>query len=157
MVFPPFASLVIAAGLMLFSLLVVNRAKKMALVGRRWEAGLACLAALIFAVGLVLHVKTPLPSASTAPAPVRAVGAVDRKVSFTFEPKSVRWGEEVRIRVTPGTDRITIYLDGRPLVHRAADDGVFVVTIPSMSKSGRLAVECAGRRVEGNEELTVLP
>ncbi len=157
MVFPPLPSLVIAAGLMLFSLLVVNRAKKIALVNRRWEAVLACLAALIFVVGLVLHLKTPLPSSSPALAPVRAAPAADAKVSFSFEPKEVRWGEEVRLQVTPEAEKITIYLDGKPLVHRAAGKGVFVVTVPSMSKSGHLVVEYGGMRVESNEELTVLP
>jgi hypothetical protein len=157
MVFPPLASLVIAAGLMLFSLLVVNRAKKTALVDRRWEAVLACLAALIFVAGLVLHLRTPLPPASTAPAPVRAAPAADKKVSFSFEPKKVRWGQEVRLQVTPDAEKVTIYLDGKPLVHRAVERGVFVVTVPSMSKSGRIVVECAGRRVESDDELTVLP
>jgi hypothetical protein len=158
MVFPPFASLVIAAGLMLFSLLVVNRAKKIALVGRRWEAVLAGLAALIFVAGLVLHLSTPLPPAATpVPAPVRAAPAANAKVRFSFTPKEVRWGEDVRIEVTPEAEKVTIYLDGKPLVHRVAGNGVFTVTVPSMSKSGRLAVEYGGRRVESGEKLTVLP
>ncbi len=156
MVLPPLASLIIAAGLMLFSLLVVNRAKKMALVNRRWEAALACLAAVVFVAGLVLHVRTPLPLPSPAPAraPAQAAGT---NVSFSFQPKQVRWGEEVRLHVSPDAKNVTVYLDGRPLVHRAADKGVLAVTIPSMSKSGRLAVECAGRRVESDGELTILP
>lgn len=156
MVFPPAASLMIAAGLLLFSLLVVNRAKKTGLVNKRAEAAVVCLAALVFVAGLVLHIRTPLPPASGAPAPVSAVPAAKGKVHFSFEPKTVRWGDEVRLQVTPDAEKVTIYLSGKPLVHRAAGKGVFVVTVPSMSKSGRLAVEYAGRRVESSEELTVL-
>lgn len=156
MVFPPVATLLIAAGLLLFSLLVVNRAKKTGLVNRWGEAALACLAALIFVAGLVLHIGTPSP-ARPAPAPVRAAPGIEKRMSFSFEPKSVRWGDEVRLQIIPETEEVTIYLNGKPLVHRAVGKGTFVVTVPSMSKSGRLAVECAGRRVESSEELTVLP
>ena len=74
---------------------------------------------------------------------------------FSFEPKSVRWGEEVRIGVTPPKITVTVYYNGRPLPAHAQENGTFVVTIPSMSKSGRFTLDSGGTRVEAKDRLVV--
>jgi uncharacterized protein YcsI (UPF0317 family) len=75
--------------------------------------------------------------------------------SFSFEPRSVRWGQQVTIRVTPPKKDVTIYYNGRPLPAHGKGEGIFVVTVPTMSKDGRFRLECGGAKVEAEDRLVV--
>ncbi len=74
---------------------------------------------------------------------------------FSFEPKSVRWGQKVQIRVTPPRENVTIYYNGIPLPAHAQEKGTFVVTIPPMSKNGYFTIDSGGKQVEAEERLLV--
>jgi hypothetical protein len=155
---PPLSGLFIAAGLVLSSVLVVNRFKGSGLFGLLLRRMLACVAALLIVVGLILHFEIPPGTVvrrhairRLAPAPVQPAPLG----SFSFEPKSVRWGEEVRIRMTPEVGKVDVYLNGTPLPCTSMGGGLFVVKIPSIAKSGYLALDYAGTKVRGAEELTV--
>jgi hypothetical protein len=157
-VVPPLSGLFIAAGLVLSSVLVVNRFKGTGLFGLLLRRVLACVAALLILVGLILHFETrpgtgvhPHAVRNVVPEPVQPAPPV----SFSFEPKSVRWGEEVRIRVKPEVGKIDVYLNGTPLPCTSMGGGVFVVRIPSIAKSGYLALTYAKTKVRGTEELAV--
>jgi len=135
---------------------------------RAW-ALLAC-AVLLFVIGLVLHFKEPARANRSGPylsafsgdriLPGRGVREAAKARmpagwGFSFEPRSVRWGQEVQIRVTPPREAVTVYYNGRPLPARALEKGIFVVTIPSMSKSGRFTLDSGGTQVEGEDRLVV--
>ncbi len=162
--------MLIALGLLLVSIVVSNRFRKQSLIGRKVSRVLVVCAVPLLVVGFGLHFSGPAPgkasgaarsASSGAGAPAgRSAGdaAVHRPPagwSFSFEPKSVRWGEQVEIRVVPPKEDVTIYYNGRPLPARPKGKGTFVVTVPTMSKDGRFSLECGGERVEASERLTV--
>jgi hypothetical protein len=156
---PPLSSLLIAAGLVLFSVVVVNRVKGTTLFARRSFLIIAFVAGSLFAAGLFLHLRMPLgtgahPQVLGPTVPFRSSTA---QWIFSFEPKTVRWGEDVQFHVTPAIDKIEVYLNGNPLPSRTIRSGVFVVTIPTISKSGYFTLNCAGTKVRATAELIVSP
>lgn len=166
---PPLPSLLIFTGLLILSVIIVHRAKKAALFGKHASRALLWCGLSLFALGLVLQIEGPPPPAPRPPAPdgpgtpaatrppVKAGGSAPAAWGFSFEPQSVRWGEEVRIRVFPGTEEITVYYNGTPLPTRVVEKGVFVVTIPTISKSGYFVVDCGGTKLKAEQELVVRP
>lgn len=145
--------------------------KKPSFLGKNPAWALLACAALLLVVGLVLHFKEP--ATATRSGPYRSAFSGDRIVpgravpeatkarmpagwGFSFEPKSVRWGQEVQIRVTPPREAVTVYYNGRPLPARAMGKGTFVVAIPSMSESGRFTLDSGGTQVEAEDRLVVL-
>ena len=155
----PLSGLLIAAGLALFSVLVVNRIKGAGLFGRSSRLALSCICVFLLALGLVLHLKVPPEgvalSARSRQTVVFPVTSQTSRWSFSFEPKTVRWGEDVRLRVTPTIEKIEVYLNGNPLPSRTIGPGAFVVTIPTISRSGYFTLDCAGTKVRATEELIV--
>ena len=144
--------------------------KKPSLLKRNPAWALLACAVLLLVVGLVLHFKEP--ATATRSGPYRSAFSGDRAVprravpeaakarmpagwGFSFEPRSVRWGQEVQIRVTPPREAVTVYYNGRPLPARALGKGTFVVTIPSMSESGRFTLDSGGTLVEAEDRLVV--
>ena len=171
MVVPPLPSLLIALGLLLTSVLIMNRVRKPPLFvkGRPWLLGCAVI---LLAVGFALHFREPLPerpgsdhaaagggrlSPDGAVAATASAGRPSAAWSFSFDPKAVRWGDEVRIRVTPEKQKVTVYYNGTPLPARALGKGVFAVTIPSISKSGYFTLERQKTRVKAAEERSCPP
>jgi hypothetical protein len=156
---PPLSSLLISAGLALFSVLVVNRVKRTTLFARRSLSIIAFIAGSLFVAGLVLHLRTPPGTVADPPVPRPAMPFQSPPIqwAFSFEPKTVRWGEDVQLRVTPAIDKIEVYLNGNPLPSRIIGRGVFVVTVPTISKSGYFTLNCAGTKVQATAELTVSP
>jgi hypothetical protein len=163
-------SLLIAAGLLFISILIVNRIKKPPFLGKNPAWALIACAVLLLVVGLTLHFREPATAARPGPhqpvpsgdriSPVRAIHEAAKARTpagwdFSFEPRSARWGEEVQIRVTPPRDGVTVYYNGRPLPARAKGEGRFVVTIPSMSKSGCFTLDSGGTQVEAKDRLVV--
>ncbi len=61
----------------------------------------------------------------------------------------------MRIRVTPPQNEVTVYYNGRPLPAHGKGNGTFIVTIPSMSKSGCFTLDSGGTRVEAKDRLVV--
>jgi hypothetical protein len=159
MVFPPLPSLLIATGLMLLSILVVARIKNMALFGKPALLVLSLCGVLLLALGFFLHFSTPPASVKTNAPPLQTgqpdIPRAGAGCTFSFEPESVRWGEEVTIRVVPEPERVTIYYNGTPLPYRGLGKGTFVVTIPSISKSGYFTLDCNGTKVNASDELVV--
>jgi hypothetical protein len=163
-------SLLIAAGLLFISLVIVNRMKKPSLLGKNPAWALLACAVLLLVIGVVLHFKEP--AAAARPGLYRSPFSGDRisrgravreaakaRVpagwGFSFEPRSVRWGQEVQIRVTPPREAVTVYYNGRPLPAHARGEGTFVVTIPPMSKSGCFTLDSGGTQVEAEDRLVV--
>ena len=169
MTVPPLASLLICAGLLMLSMVIVQRAKKGALFAKATSRVLLWTGLAILALGLVLQLLGPphdaarraaaSPSgASSAPgaqAQTAATAPALASWSFSFEPESARWGDEVRIRLVPAVENVTIYFNGTPLPHRALEKGVFAVTVPTISKSGYFVVEHGGAKVKADKELMV--
>jgi hypothetical protein len=156
---PPLSSLLIAAGLVLFSVLVMNRVKGTTLFARRSLLIFTFIAGSLFAAGLVLHLRTP-PGIGGYPPVLGLAVPFQFPTSqwvFSFEPKTVRWGEDVQLQVTPAIDKIEVYLNGNPLPSRIIRSGVFVVTVPTISKSGYFTLNCAGTKVRATTELIVSP
>ena len=150
--------------------MIVNRVKKPSLLGKTPARTLLACAVPVLVVGLALHLKEPAPAAGPAPYrsaffsdwkwPGRAVhGAAKARMpagwAFSFEPKSVRWGEKVHIRVTPPREDVTIYYNGIPLPSHALGKGTFVVTIPPMSKNGCFTLDSGGTQVEAEDRLVI--
>ena len=161
MVVPPLSSILIALGLLCVSILIFNRVRKPPLVGK-WTARalLGCTIPLL-AAGFALHFSGPAPSdrsaalrSASSPA-ARAAKRAEAGWSFSFEPKSARWGQEVTIRVTPPKDDVTVYYNGRPLPARPKGNGILVVTVPAISKDGRFSLESGGTRVEAEDRLVI--
>ena len=50
---------------------------------------------------------------------------------------------------------MTVYYNGIPLPARAQGKGTFVVTIPSMSKSGCFTLDSGGKQMEAEDRLVV--
>jgi hypothetical protein len=162
--------MLIALGLLLFSIVVSNRVRKQSRIGKKTARVLIVCAVPLLVVGFVLHFSGPAPtkplgaarsasSGAGAPAGRSAPDAAAQRApagwSFSFEPKSARWGQQVQIRVVPPKEDVTVYYNGRPLPARSKGNGTFVVTVPTMSKDGRFSLECGGARVEAAERLTV--
>ncbi|MCK5799472.1 MAG: IPT/TIG domain-containing protein [Deltaproteobacteria bacterium] len=82
-----------------------------------------------------------------APAPLLA---------FTVAPRNARRGSEVTLTLTPPSQGVSVYLDGRPLPHKVLAGGKqIVVTIPADAKSSYLEVEYKGRRYKAKKKLRV--
>jgi hypothetical protein len=171
---PPLPSLLIFAGLLILSVMIVHRAKKAVLLGKYASRALLWCGLSLLALGFILQIGGPPAGAPRAAAPRQAAPdgpgtspatrppgeagtSAPAPRGFSFEPQSVRWGEEVRIRVFPGTEKITVYYNGRPLPSRAREKGIFVVTIPAVSKSGYFVVDCGGTKLKAEHELVVRP
>ena len=166
---PPLPSLLIFAGLFILSVMIVHRAKKAALFGKYSSRALLLCGLSLLALGFILQIEGPVPPAPHVGAPEglgtppttgpRGKGGSSSPASwgFSFEPQSVRWGEEVRIKVAPGMEKITVYYNGRPLPARALEKGMFAVTIPTISKSGYFVVDCGGTKLKAAQELVVRP
>ncbi len=153
-VLPPLSTCLISAGLVLCAILIVDKARARGMFRRPAAITLAVCAALLFGTGLALHLSTPPPAGIIET--TRQVARTEPvKWSFAFEPKGVRWGEEVRLRVTPETDDFTVYFNGRPLPKKTVGRGSAAVTIPANSKSGYFTLDFDGTRVEAGEQLTV--
>ena len=152
----PLSSLLICLGLILLSVLLVDRAKKTALFGPRLLPVAACASGLLIVVGLVVHFSVP----ATGPSARRAAGPSEtqpKPATFSFDPKTVRWGEEVRLHVAPEPEKIEVYLNGNPLPSKKVQSGLFAVIVPTISKSGYLTLKVSGAKVRATEELVVLP
>jgi hypothetical protein len=167
---PPLPSIIIALGLLLVSIVVSNRLRKQSYIGKRTARVLLVCAVPLLAVGFALHFSGPAPgkpSGAARPASSGTGASTGRSApdgvaqrapvgwSFSFEPKSVRWGQQVEIRVAPPKEDVTVYYNGRPLPARSKGSGTFIVTVPTMSKDGRFSLECGGVRVEAAERLVV--
>lgn len=158
--------MLIALGLLLISIVVSNRFRKQSHIGKKTSRVLIVCAVPLLVFGFALHFSGPVPgkpSGAARSASSVAGATAGRSVpdapsagwSFSFEPKSVRWGQQVEIRVVPPKEDVTIYYNGRPLPARSKGNGIFTVTVPTMSKDGRFSLECGGTRVEAAERLTV--
>jgi hypothetical protein len=153
------SSLLIAAGLVLFSVLVMNRVKGGGLFGRTSRFITGCTSGVLLALGLLLHF-------STAPGTLTGVQNREttaphctqpaREFTFSFEPKAVRWGEKVRLQVTPEIEKVDVYLNGTPLPCRTIGRSLFVVTVPTIARSGYFTLDCGSTKVRAAEELVVL-
>ncbi len=157
-------------GLLCISIVIVNRMRNPALLGRSPARALAAFAVLVLVVGLILHFREPATATRLGTdrasfsgdriSPDRAAleaarARVPAGWDFTFEPKSVRWGQEVRIRVTPPREDVTVYYNGRPLPAHAMGKGTFIVTVPPMSKNGCFTLDSGGAQVEAKDRLVV--
>jgi hypothetical protein len=144
--------------------------KKPSFLGKNPSWALLACAGLLLVVGLVLHFEEPATATRSGPhwsafsgdriLPGRAVreaakARMPAEWGFSFEPRSVRWGQEVQIRVTPPREAVTVYYNGRPLPARALGKGTFVVTIPPMSKSGCFTLDSGGTQMEAEDRLVV--
>ncbi len=163
-------SLLIALGLLVISIVIVNRIKKPSFLGKKVARALLACAIPVLVVGLTLHLKEPPAATGPGPGrspfsggwiwPGRAVhGAAKARMpagwAFSFEPRSVRWGQKVHIRVTPPREDVTVYYNGIPLPAHALGKGTFVVTIPPMSKNGYFILDSRGTQVEAEDRLVV--
>jgi hypothetical protein len=159
MTIPPLSSLLITAGLVLFSVLVVSRLKGTTLFARRSLLVITFTAGSLLIAGLFLHLRVPLSTGAQSQVLGSAVSlqSPTPRWVFSFEPKTVRWGEDVQLQVTPAIDKIEVYLNGNPLPSRIIRSGVFVVTVPTISKSGYFTLNCAGTKVRATAELIVSP
>ncbi len=161
MVLPPLPSLLIIVGLILSSVVIFNRAKRAGLLGRRLAVAVSCLSGLLLVTGLLLHLGSTAAVAPSSADSARATAsrgvARPSPWAFSFEPKAVRWGEDVTLRVTPPIEKIEVYLNGVPIPCRTLGGGAFAATVPTISKSGRLSILCDGTRVQASEGLLVSP
>ena len=166
MTVPPLASFLICAGLLMLSMVIVQKAKKGALFNKATSRAMLWSGLAIFALGLTLQVLGPPndaarhaaargPGPSPAPRAQAPPGAPSAPWSFSFEPESARWGDEVRIRLVPALENVTVYFNGTPLPHRALEKGVFAVIVPTISTSGYFVVEHGGAKVKADKELTI--
>jgi hypothetical protein len=137
----------------------MNRVKGAGLFGRTSRFITGCASGVLLVLGLLLHFNT-VPgtlarvqnSETTAPQRIQPA----REFTFSFEPKAVRWGETVQLRVTPEIEKVVVYLNGTPLPCRTIGKSLFVVTVPTIARSGYFTLDCGGRKVRAVEELVIL-
>jgi hypothetical protein len=151
----PVSTVFIAAGLVLFSAIVANRAKDMILFGRRTSWMMALGGVFICAVGVFLQFEIPVTARPMQLAATNTVLKNNEDFQVSFEPKTAYWGQAVRIRVWPPADRIDVYLNDNPLPSVPKGDGIFMVTIPTVSKSGFFTVSVKGNKIRAKEELKI--
>ena len=150
----PLSTILIASGLLLFSIMVGGRMTRM--VRGAYIVALSLASVLLFVSGLVLHVGEPVREKE---------GSVGRReersvphAGVTFSPASVRRGQEVEIRIEPFDESATVYFNGRPLPKRIDKEaGTFRVTIPSTGRTDYVEIDVKGKRIHSSEQLTVIP
>jgi hypothetical protein len=152
----PISSILIVAGLILLSAVVANRAKGLVLFGQKVSRTITLFGAIFCVVGIILHFESPIPERINAPEIIKPALSESKEFQVSFEPKMAAWGQRVLLKVMPPVDRADVYLNDNPLPSVAKGNGVFVVTIPSISKSGYFTVSTNNKKIRSSNELIVL-
>jgi hypothetical protein len=151
----PFSTYLIAAGLLLFSLMIVNRFRGAGLMRKSVSRMVITFAVVLLAAGFTIHLRTPVGTPPPRTSAEEKQTVPKAEWSFTFEPMEVRWGGEIRLRVRPETEEFTVYFSGLPLPKRMVEKGTASVNIPANSKSGYITLDFKGTRVKAEEQLKV--
>lgn len=87
--------------------------------------------------------------------PSRLAFAVDQprpELEFTFAPTAGRRGSEVTLFLSPPTQVVMVYFDGRPLPKKVLEAGRrLVITVPSDARSGYFEIEHRGQRYRAKQ------
>jgi hypothetical protein len=151
----PLSSVFIIMGLVLLSAVVANRAKGLVLFGLRTSWIITISGAVIFAIGIFLQLESPSLIKGRDTIVVKEATKKNKEYRIYFDPKKAVWGHQVRLKVMPAVDKVDVYLNDNPLPSVSKGDGVFMVTIPSISKSGFFTISIKGLKIKADEKLEV--
>ncbi len=153
----PLSTLVIAAAMLIFSVLIVSRMGGRIPLSARSKGLLLCAGILFFAAGLFLHWNETPPKQEHQPKP----SVADRRSpqsTFTFKPSQARWGDEVEIELPVSAEDVTVYLNGMPLPKKVRESGTRIaIRIPSGAKTGWLELERNGVMTRAESPITIVP
>jgi hypothetical protein len=151
----PLTTILMAAGLLVLSIVIVGRfGGKIRLSGPI----LACFILVglgLFLSGLYLHLKEA-PSDNQRIVQSKPSPPVDA-FTFSFAPSKVAWGQVVDIETSVPADSVTVYLNGLPLIKKNLSGNTLQVTIPTNTKDGCLELEQNGKRVKAAQPLIITP
>lgn len=152
----PVTTLLIAAGLLVLSIVIVSRfGSKVRLSGLALVCFLVVGLGLFFS-GLYLHVKETPAETKRIVQPKPSPPSGDA-FTFSFFPSKVAWGQVVDVEVSVPADSVTVYLNGLPLIKKNVSGNRLQVTIPTNTKDGYLELEQNSKRVRAAQPLFITP
>jgi hypothetical protein len=154
----PLSTIVIALGMLAFSVLIVSRMGGRIPLSRRANTALLFFGAAVLLAGLYLHLnQTPATRPRAAQLSMQQKRR-DDSFTFVFSPLRARWGEQVEIQIPFSAESVTVYLNGMPLPKRMNEGGRTIrITIPSGAKTGYLELERDGTRARASEPISISP